>query len=49
MSESREAFDLTNKACRKNFRAKLRTSWWRKIWFWKLVYSDTVNRVCKRR
>jgi len=49
MGAAREAYDLFNSACRRHF-------WWqvkhmhglRKAWFWKLVISDTWNRVCSR-
>jgi hypothetical protein len=41
---SREAFDLRNKGCRWNFMRDRKR--WRKLWFWKMVISDTWNRVC---
>ena len=49
---SREAFDLHNPACRRNV---LRRFWSWRHWgwkqvrtlsFWKLVWTDTRNRVC---
>lgn len=44
---SREAFDLFHPACRNNFRHALKWQWKRFYW-WKLVLSDTANRVCSR-
>jgi hypothetical protein len=48
VSASREAFDLFNKACRNNFRFKLKYNW-NKLWWWKVVIADTWNRVCSAR
>ena len=45
MGASREAFDLHNKSCRKNIRYHIKEKW-NKLWWWKLVYKDTINRVC---
>lgn len=42
---SREAFDLHNKACWYNFKSHLKYDKF-KLWFWKLVISDTWNNVC---
>ena len=42
---AREAFDLFNPACRRNFRYHLGRKWKRWYW-WKMVISDTLNRVC---
>lgn len=47
MSAQREAFDLFNPACRKNFRHGLRRNKFR-LWWWRLVLSDTIRRVCSR-
>jgi hypothetical protein len=46
MNVSREAFDLFSPACRWNFMSNKRR--WRRLWFWKLVVSDTWNRVCSK-
>jgi len=43
----REAFDLRVSACRKNFMCGLKYNKW-KLWWWKLVISDTYNHVCRR-
>ena len=45
MNASREAFDLHNPACRRNFFYGLKWNKW-KLWWWKVVISDTFNRVC---
>lgn len=45
MSTSREAFDLFHPACRDNFRMALKWNW-KRLWWWRLVASDTYNRVC---
>lgn len=42
---SREAFDLHNPACWYNFKSHLKYDKF-KLWFWKLVISDTWNNVC---
>lgn len=47
MSASREAFDLFNPACRRHFRFWFRRKWRDAAW-WRLVASDTFNRVCSR-
>ena len=46
MTTSREAFDLRNSACLKNFRRKMKQGYWKHPWFWKLVFDDTRLRVC---
>lgn len=47
MTATREAFDLFHWACRHHFRHHFRRRW--KDWqWWKLVWSDTRNRVCSR-
>jgi len=48
MGESREAFDLTYKACRTNFKRGLFRGNWKDLWWWRLVISDTMNRVCSK-
>lgn len=45
MSASREAYDLFHPACRRNFRHAFGLKWKRLYW-WRLVLSDTFNRVC---
>lgn len=45
---AREAFDLWSAPCRRNFWASVRSSWAKASW-WKLVASDTWNRVCSKR
>jgi len=47
MNASREAFDLFNPSCRRNFRFRIRRHW-KYIWWWRLVISDTFHRVCSR-
>jgi len=47
-SASREAFDLFSKGCRFNFHHALRRNWKNLEW-WKLVMTDTYNRVCSRK
>ncbi len=42
---SREAFDLHNPACWYNFKIHLKRDKF-KLWFWKLVISDTWKNVC---
>jgi hypothetical protein len=44
---AREAFDLHHPACRKNFKRSLKYNW-KRLWLWKLVFSDTLNRVCTK-
>lgn len=46
MSAAREAFDLFHPACRRNFRWSFRRGYWKRVWWWRLVISDTYNRVC---
>jgi len=48
MNCQREAFDLFHPACRRNFKAQIRCGNWRHIWLWRLVLSDTFNRVCSK-
>ena len=45
MNAQREAFDLTHKPCRNNFIRALRLKKYYWSW-WRLVISDTWNRVC---
>lgn len=47
MTASREAFDLFNPYCRRNFRDSLKRKW-KHLWWWQLVASDTIHRVCSR-
>jgi hypothetical protein len=47
MSVSREAFDLSHQACRRNFWASFPRKW-TQAWWWKLVFADTWNRVCSK-
>lgn len=47
MSEMREAFDLTHKPCRRNFKNRIKENWNRLYW-WKLVFSDTVKQLCSK-
>lgn len=47
MSASREAFDLFHPACRMHFRHGIKRNWHR-LWWWKMVISDTYGRVCSR-
>jgi len=49
MNETREAFDLHNPACRINARCLLKRGGWKKLWVWKLIFSDTWNNVCPAR
>jgi hypothetical protein len=49
MNESREAYDLHNPACRANARARLKRGGWKRIWFLKLIITDTKNNVCPPR
>lgn len=48
MTAGREAFDLFHPVCRYHFR-KYFAKRWSDIGWWKLVYSDTINRVCTKR
>ena len=48
MTESREAFDLFSPSCRDNFWRARKWGQWGRWDFWKLVWSDTRNRVCFR-
>jgi hypothetical protein len=48
MNASREAFDLWHPPCRHNFRSALKWNKW-KLWWWKVVISDTYHRVCSGR
>jgi hypothetical protein len=43
----REAFDLRNRACRKNFIKAIRKKWLDCRW-WRMVVSDTRRRVCSK-
>jgi hypothetical protein len=43
---SREAYDLHNPACRKNALRRLKHGDWKRIWFLRLIISDTWNNVC---
>lgn len=44
----REAFDLYHPACRVNFKRSVKRGKWKKLWWVRLVISDTWNRVCSR-
>jgi hypothetical protein len=46
MNAMREAYDLRNRACRRNLRAQIRRGNWRYLWLWRLVLSDTISRAC---
>jgi len=52
MNACREAFDLFHPGCRRNFIDVFRHKWdkrkWR-LWWWRMVLSDTRNRICSRR
>jgi hypothetical protein len=48
MTASREAFDLFHPACRRNFKDSIKRNW-KKAWWWRLVISDTANRVCSKK
>jgi hypothetical protein len=45
MCTSREAFDLFNPHCRRNFVDGFKRNWKRLGW-WQLVISDTAKRTC---
>ena len=45
MSAVREAFDLHIKACRKNVYRQFKSEW-NKLYWWKLIYTDTKDNVC---
>lgn len=45
---ARPGYDLFHQGCRDNFRWAFKSSW-RHVWWWKLVASDTFNRVCSKR
>jgi hypothetical protein len=47
VNASREAFDLWSPGCRRNFRHAFARKWLRGSW-WKLVATDTWNRVCSK-
>jgi hypothetical protein len=47
MSTDREAFDLHIKACRNNFKRRVKQNW-KKLWWWKLIITDTLNNVCAK-
>jgi hypothetical protein len=47
MTAAREAFDLFHPSCRRNFRWSVRRKW-RNFSWWRLVASDTINRVCSK-
>lgn len=49
MSASREAYDLHNPACRANAWARLKRGDWKRLWFLKLIVTDTWNNVCPPR
>jgi hypothetical protein len=46
MTTSREAYDLHNPACRANAWYRLKHGDWKHLWFLRLVWSDTINKVC---
>ena len=48
MSADREAFDLHNKHCRIHFKNRVKANY-KHLWWWKLVWTDTINRVCSAR
>jgi len=48
LNASREAYDLHNKFCRQHFWKAVKYGKWKKVWFWKMVYSDTRVRVCSK-
>jgi hypothetical protein len=45
----REAYDLHNPACRKHFLKAIKQGKWKSLTWLKLVYTDTINRVCSKR
>ena len=45
MSAGREAFDFHIKACRKNVYRQFKSKW-NKLYWWKLIYTDTKDNVC---
>lgn len=49
MRDTREAYDLHNPACRTNAWARLRRGDWKRLWFLKLIFTDTWNNVCPPR
>lgn len=48
MSADREGFDLFNKHCRLHFVRGLKNGMWRYLSWWKIVFTDTINRVCSK-
>ena len=46
MTASREAYDLHNPACRANAWYRLKRGDWKRLWFLRLIWSDTINNVC---
>ena len=46
MTASREAYDLHNPACRANAWYRLKRGDWKRFWFLRLMWSDTINNVC---
>ena len=46
MAASREAYDLHNPACRANAWYRLKRGDWKRLWFLRLIRSDTINNVC---
>jgi hypothetical protein len=45
MNTSREAFDLWHPACRAEFK-RLLPVYWKRAWWWALVFRDTRDRAC---
>jgi hypothetical protein len=49
MNASREAYDLHNPACRVNAWRRLKRGHWKKLWFLRLIWTDTIRNVCPPR
>jgi hypothetical protein len=46
VNAQREAYDLHHQACRRNAKAALKRGMWKRMWWLRLVFTDTIKRVC---
>jgi len=43
---SREGLDLHHQMCRHYFREQFKQGRWKHLWWWKMVWEDTRDRIC---
>jgi len=44
----REAYDLHHPSCRRNAKAAFKRGMWKRMWWLRLVITDTIGRVCSK-